>query len=264
MKHILTLILLVTFPTAAFCQNDSLVNMKPQGSDLRIEIAGFGITPGNKEPEKTGNCKELRVKTKEPRVTALLGLASLDFGFNTLTGNLYKDQWAGQGDFLNMVIGKSNRFAWEVAAVNIAFDRKAVCSLTLGVRLSADNYRFYRNITLDNDASGSLMPVDIDHSVKKTKMVTSWVGIPVRLTFRIARDLRISLMASGDVLMNAHTKHKKPKTKDYISGIEPWRVRVGGTITYHKIGIFCDWTATPLFTAGSDAKTLSLGLRIGI
>ena len=49
----------LVFPSAAFGQEDSLVYLRPAGSELRIEAAGFGITLGNKGPaeRKTGQRK---------------------------------------------------------------------------------------------------------------------------------------------------------------------------------------------------------------
>lgn len=264
MKYILTIFLSLSAAVSAFCQTDSLMNMKMQGSELRLEVAGFGITFGNRNISVTDEAVESKRRRTRPRVSASFGIASLDFGFNTLTGDLYKGAWTGKGDFLDTRAGKSIRFAWEPVAVNIALDRRSVCCFSAGLRLSADNYRFTQDITLAPDNAGNLSPVTLDGNIRKSKMTAAWAGIPLRLTFRIAHNLRISLAASGDILMKAHTKYSKPKYKSNIPGLTPWRITAGGTITYHKIGVYCDWTTTPLFKAGSDAKTLSIGLRIGI
>lgn len=48
-RIIIGIALAAVLPFQAFGQNDSLMNIKPQGSELRIEAAGFGITLGNNE-----------------------------------------------------------------------------------------------------------------------------------------------------------------------------------------------------------------------
>ena len=107
-RIIIGIALAAVLPFQAFGQNDSLMNIKPQGSELRIEAAGFGITLGNNEnagfhdPYSPGKHRQARVSTS-------LGIASIDFGFNILNGVSYYGPWSGLGDFLDMRGGKSIR-----------------------------------------------------------------------------------------------------------------------------------------------------------
>ena len=110
---------MVTFGAAA--QNDSIMDIRPQGSELRIEAAGFGITIGQGETPRYSASYHRRAR--QPRVTTSLGIASIDLGFNTLPDVRYYGPWAGQGDFLDIRAGKSIRFAWEPAAVEVSLDR---------------------------------------------------------------------------------------------------------------------------------------------
>lgn len=249
----------------AFSQNDSLMNIMTQGSELRIEAAGFGITLG--QGKAVFSDQDNRpARTRMPRVTTSLGISSLDFGFNALTGLRYTAPWTGHGDFLDMKGGKSIRVAWEPASVRVAVDRKANLLFSAGLRFTADNYMFSAPYTLTRDSNGILMPQALDGYIKKSKITSTYIGVPVRLTWRIARELRISATAAGELLLNAHTKYKKPKVKENIPGLSSWRVLAGGTVTYHRIGIYCDYSITPFFKegTGAEANTISVGLRFGI
>lgn len=264
-RIIIGIALAAVLPFQAFGQNDSLMNIKPQGSELRIEAAGFGITLGNNEnagfhyPYSPGKHRQARVSTS-------LGIASIDFGFNILNGVSYYGPWSGLGDFLDMSGGKSIRLAWEPAAVDIALDSRGCVSLIAGIRLSADNYMFSEPYTLRPDGAGQLMPEKLEGYIKKSKMTAAYIGIPVKLSFRLARTVYLTGYASWDLLLNAHTKYKKPKTKDNLPGISPWKVSAGGCLSVSNIGIYCDYGITPLFKdgTGADAHTISVGIRFGI
>lgn len=247
----------------AFSQSDSLMNIRAQGSELRIEAAGYGITLGTGNPPQYSSSYR---NTGHARVTTSLGIASFDLGFNILDNISYYGPWEGQGDFLDMRGGKSIRVAWEPAAVQIALDKSGIATLTAGIRLSADNYMFSEPYTLRTDNTGTLMPVKLDGYIKKSKLTAAYLGIPLRLSFTIGNKLTVSGYAAGDLLLKAHTKYKKPKTKDSTPGLSPFRVTAGGSLTFGNIGIYCDYGITPLFKngTGSDAHTVSVGLRFGI
>ena len=253
---------MVTFGAAA--QNDSIMDIRPQGSELRIEAAGFGITIGQGETPRYSASYHRRAR--QPRVTTSLGIASIDLGFNTLPDVRYYGPWAGQGDFLDIRAGKSIRFAWEPAAVEVSLDRRGIVSLIGGLRLSADNYMFSEPCTISRNQGGVLMPEKLDGYIKKSKLTATYIGIPVRLSFSVGGKLDITGYASADMLLNAHTKYKKPKVKDNIPGLSPWRISAGGCLTFCNIGIYCDYSITPLFKegTGADAHTVSIGLRFGI
>lgn len=203
---------------------------------------------------------------RQPRIHGKLGIASMDLGFNMLTGVNYYGPWEGQGDFLDMNGWKSIRIVWEPASVEIALDRKGSVSICAGIRLYADNYTFSRPYTISYGSDDIPMPHKIDTYVKKSKITATYIGIPLRLSFRIYDDMRITGYAAGDIMMKAHTKYKRPKTKGNLYCISPWRLSVGGCITYRDIGVYCEYSTSPLFEAGtgSDARTISIGLRFGM
>ena len=201
-----------------------------------------------------------------PRVSGSIGIASLDFGFNILTDAGYYGLWEGRGDFLDMNGWKSVRVAWEPASVAIAIDRQAHVSLAAGIRILADNYTFSRPYTLVYNDMGTVIPREIDGYVKKSKLTATYIGIPIRLSFRIGNDLHITGYAAGNLLLSGRTKYKKPKVKGTVSCFSPLRISAGGSITFNNLGVYCEYSTTPLFKdgTGADVRTVSVGLRFGI
>lgn len=264
-RTIITLIIATAAGLPAFSQNDSIMNIRATGSELRIEAAGFGITLGNGKQPVT-SAERYAEHHRPKRVTTSLGIASLDFGFNSFAGITYTGRWADRGDFLDLNSWKSIRLAWEPASVRVALDRKANVLVSAGLRLTADNYSLANPYTLSTDSEGHLMPEKLEGMIKKSKLTATYIGIPLRLTFRIGRDLRLSAMAAGEVLVNSHTKYKKPKVKNHLSGMNDFRFSTGGSLTYDQIGLYVEYAVSPMFRAGTgaDANTLSIGLRFGI
>lgn len=235
---------------------------KAEGSSLTIGACHYGLnvdSNGISEYYETDS-------SRPPRVSGSVGIASLDFGFNILTDAGYYGLWEGRGDFLDMNGWKSIRVAWEPASVSVALDRKAHVSLVAGIRILADNFTFSRPYTLVTNDAGAAVPLEIDGYVKKSKLTATYIGLPVRLSFLVGNSLHITGYASGDLLLGGHTKYKKPKVKGTVTCFSPWRISVGGSITYSNLGVYCEYSATPLFEAGtgSDTRTISVGFRFGI
>lgn len=251
--------------TANAQKEEEIMKLRPEGNELRVEAAGFGITIGKKatitEDSYYSDCIQYL-----PRVTTRFGIAYMELGFDLMPGTSYSGSWSGMGDVLNLHTAKSIRFAWTPFEAVVRLDRRGTVSFGAGIRFTWDNYRFTRNITLANDITGSLMPVELHGDIVKSKLTQTWLGIPLRLTFHPGGNVRISLTGSPELLLENHTKYKYPKTKSRISGLEQFRFTVGGAITVHKFGIYCNYSVTPLFTPSVpvDANILSIGLIVGI
>lgn len=250
-------------PMKASGQKDSLI-VRAEGSQLRIEAAGFGITLG-KDGSEFSNAYQDK-PYRHSRVSTSLGSASFDLGFNVLTGVDYYGQWEDKGDFLDMHGWRSVRVGWVPIAVEVALDRRGTVSFVAGLKLTADNYMFSQPYTLKENPDGILMPYKLEGNIKKSKLTATYIGIPIQLSFKVSNDVYISGHVCGDLLLKAHTKYKKPKVKDNISGLSPFRLSAGGSISFGCVGIFCDYGITSLFkdNIGADAHTLSIGLRLGL
>ena len=246
-KLLFVLALAFAFTCAASGQEDSLAYLRPSGSELRIEAAGYGITLGNKDAAVQ---KPASRKSGSPaRVSTSFGIASLDIGFNILDNPACYGPWAGIDDFLDL-----------------SLDRRARLLFSTGIRLAFDNYAFSRPYTLTMDDNGSLMPLKLEQIVKKSKFTATYAGIPVKLSVRLAENVCLSGYVTGEILLKSYSKYKKPKVKEELSGFSLWKVTAGGSLTFYKVGIFCDCGIIPLFEGGtgSDVRTVTVGIRLGM
>lgn len=263
-KFILSAALLLgTIFSPLSAQDNTDLNMKSRGSDLVIEFGGYGIVLGEKE--KQISTKEV-VKRVRPRARFHFGIVSMSLGFNSLTNVKYSDSWKAYGDPLELHMGKSIRFVWEVAAVNVPLNYSGSSTFSAGIRFGADNFRFSNPVTLRTAYDGNLMPEPLYGNISKSKMTVSWFGIPMGFHWEIAPELWLSANVTPEIKMEAHTKYKSPKTKATLPGISPVRVLLGGSLTYYNIGIYCDYAPTPFFKdyVGTEANTFSIGIKVGL
>lgn len=244
--------------------DSDLVRIRPEGGELRLEIAGYGITLGNRNREEATETVPAAKRPKQPhRVYGSFGAAAVEIGSAMLVGTDYGTTWADDGDFLALSPEKSFHLACEIFRLRIRLDRDEHWFTALGLRTSYYDLVFNDKITLQS-IDGVIRPEALEPSIKKSKLGVGYFGIPVGIIFS-AQRLNISLYASGELLSASRLKYKKPKEKRNAPGIAPWRWTVGGSITYRKIGIYANYALTPLFkqAAGPETHTLSLGVHLG-
>lgn len=255
--------------------DSDLIRMHPDGSGLRLEIAGYGITLGNRSDKDRsdedrsdyfGNesflAKDFPRKRVRP-VRGSFGLAAVEFGVSTLVDTHYGPTWAGEGDFMEIKPEKSFCFSAEVLKLRILLDRQSHWWLSTGLRVTYNDLVFNGTHTLQR-IDGIVRPVELDPATKKSKLAVGYLSIPLGVTFS-AQRMNITLRATGDLLTTSHYKYKKPNKKEDTSGLTPWQWCVGGVLTYRNVGIYANYALTPLFRhdVGPETHILSMGLYLG-
>jgi hypothetical protein len=110
------------------------------------------------------------------------------------------------------------------------------------------------------------MPSPISGVVKKSKMVTTYVGVGAGFGFKLSRSVKLTLDFNVDALTDSYVKYKNPsKTKYDIGGFNNIRYRAGASISLCDFGIYADYSLTPLLRegVGNDGRVLSIGIRAG-
>lgn len=227
------------------------------GSDIVFELGGFGITLGQAPGGEKQQMKKL------PRVCALF-LDGIELGFNFLTGTDYAAYPAGTGDFLDVQSGKSFHFGITPIGLSVGLDRKRKFEFSTGLRYTVDNYRLSNSgITLGREAD-KVVPVALDEPADKSKMRITSLGIPLQFSFSPIRHLKIALAGYCDFTLGTRAIYKKPKVRGDLYGVNPFQFGVGGSVSYHSIGVYVRYGVTPLFKDGKGPKThpVSVGLSI--
>lgn len=225
--------------------------------DIVFEVGGFGITLG----QAPGGQKQ---KTKKlPRVCGSF-LDGIELGFNFLTGTDYAPYPAGTGDFLDVQSGKSFHFGITPIGLNVGLDRRRRFEFSTGLRYTIDNYRLSNNaITLGREADMTV-PLALDEPADKSKIRITSLGIPLQFSFSPVRHLKVALVGYCDFTLGTRAIYKKPKVRNDLYGVNPFQFGIGGSVSYHSVGVYVRYGVTPLFKDGKGPKThpVSVGLSI--
>lgn len=233
-------------------------------SDFVIQIGGHDITFGQKGKNQhySYSCKDKRYR-KASNNYLTLG-TNIELGFNSLVNTSYSNYPSQYNGFLDLRGGKSIHFGIDLATIYMHLNQSNSLYLGLGMRIDCDNYTFSDNITIKK-IGGTIMPIELDKDYKKSKLTATYFGIPLYLRCNISRGLRLTLNGYADILLNSHTKYKKPKHKENISCLNPVQFGFGGALSYHHLGLYIKYSASPLFKNeyGPKAHLLSAGFAIG-
>lgn len=233
---------------------DELVQLRDGGKDgnMVLEVAGFGLTL-SRTP-----MRELQMNP--PRVWTSF-LSDMEFGFTQLTGVDYSGYTPGQKGFLDQRLGASFHFSIPFMQVCFALNKSRTLSLAIGFQYTVDNYRLISNALTVGNLDGRLVPVSLDPAADKSKIVTSSLGIPVRLNYEPVRNLRLSAVAYSDFTLGADAIVKRPKEKSGVSGFRTYQLGVGASVSYYGFGVYARYGITPVFKSGvgPDCHAVSFG-----
>ena len=85
-----------------------------------------------------------------------------------------------------------------------------------------------------------------------------------QFSFDPVRKLRIAVVGYCDFTLGSNAIYKKPKVKNSLSGLNPVQFGVGGSVSYHGVGVYVRYGVTRLFksSAGPSCHPLSLGVCV--
>lgn len=256
--------------TAMPSPDPEIVQLKSDRGELRLEIAGYGITLGNRDADESkaaGN--EAAAPSEKPekkplkRFHGCFGFTDWEIGIPLLVNTTYGPAWAGEGEFLETSTRKSFSFGYTLLSLRYMLDRSGHWWLSTGVRGNIYDIVLSGKQTI-RYTDGMIHALELDPSTKKSKLSFTTLGIPLMLTCSVS-DFRITLRASGNLYTSYRAVHKKPKEKYELRGVEPWSWNIGGAITYHKIGVSFDYALTPLFRSdvGPETHLFTFGICFG-
>lgn len=256
--------------TAMPSPDPEIVQLKSDRGELRLEIAGYGITLGNRDADESkaaGN--EAAAPSEKPekkplkRFHGCFGFTDWEIGIPLLVNTTYGPAWAGEGEFLETSTRKSFSFGYTLLSLRYMLDRNGHWWLSTGVRGNIYDIVLSGKQTI-RYTDGMIHALELDPSTKKSKLSFTTLGIPLMLTCSVS-DFRITLRASGNLYTSYRAVHKKPKEKYELRGVEPWSWNIGGAITYHKIGVSFDYALTPLFRSdvGPETHLFTFGIYFG-
>jgi len=195
----------------------------------------------------------------------------LDIGINSF---LQDGKFGVSGDesVLELNAGKSFDFNLYVFKQRIGIIQNHV-NLMYGLGFDFSNYGFAQNIQLDkntNPLTVTTLPDDVE--LKRNKLHTTFVNVPLMINFETNRKKSKSFRASAGVyagvLLGGKTKQKDndgdvTKIKDDFN-VNRFRYGVRGEIGVGPINFFANYSLTPMFNEGlgDNLQPLTVGLSV--
>ncbi len=194
--------------------------------------------------------------------------AGLSIGYSDL-GSTSTVSYLGQ---------RGNSLTVNINPVELVLYSRGRFVLSTGLGVELNNFSFSDNMKLAIGADGVLIP-DLSYAaagivLKKSKLSTNYVTVPLLVEFnpsRYRRDIHISGGVVAGALFNSHTKVKYEsagvleKSKGHDLPIE--KLRLGYTLQFgwRSYGIFVRYYPTSIFETnkGPDVGQLTVGLHFG-
>jgi hypothetical protein len=141
-------------------------------------------------------------------------IGTFEIGFNGFraTPGAYSAYPAGEAGFMDLRMGKSIQFTFNMFTFSASLARNNALGVTAAIGFTANNYAFV-DPTAFTKADGMLRPVDAGHALKKAKLNTFAIHLPLALEVNPTRNFFFSAGGYVDLMTGAHMKWKRPKEK---------------------------------------------------
>ena len=191
-------------------------------------------------------------------------LALIELGSNFLVNSDYSMYSPEDANAMQFTNRKSIYCAINLMSMDVQFNPKRTLGLTVGFGFATENYAFANKYTMEY-RDGMMYPVALDDSIKKSKLLASYIHIPVLLDWNIAKGIFISAGVNVDILMNSQLKYKKPKTTiDGIATLNPFQVGITARVGWNKLYGFVNYSLLDMYkqNTGPSAHRMSAGVGL--
>ncbi len=278
MKHTILLLMSATvFATAGAQQVDSQTiylndsqksSLSVNGSDATLSVGGVSLTFG--EPQPVLSIGEFG-KTKNRCKVSFAGidsvsynhLALVELGFCQIVNTDYGAYAAADSGFLDLNNGKSIQMTFNLFTFNTLLNKSRTLGLSIGLGLEVDNFTFSNDLTIKY-ADGMMRPEPIDASYKKSKLVATYLHMPVMLDWNIKKGLFLAAGLNFDLNIGGHTKIKFPKEKYRNCNLNPFDIGATVRLGFHRFYVYGNYSFFEMFKQdrGPKARRMSFGVSL--
>ncbi len=228
---------------------------------VTLGVAGYNINLSKPKINSVTPQSKAEVNTRKRYFT--MG-DHLKLGWANLTPVSYTGYSAEQSDFLDINGGRSCNLQIGLAGLHLGLDRNNVVTFKTGIDIRC-SYYVLNPTTSFNYTEGKIQPLALAAGTKKSKFCVSYAQLPISFLIKPNDDITIGLEGYAGVLLNNYTKSKRPKVKTYgIQGFNPYIYGTSVSLSYKRIGIYCDYSFSELFAPGKGPSTnmFSMGFII--
>lgn len=235
MKTFIYTIALILIPMMALSQNDSsragerardLVKIEENPDRTNVTFPGgsvvvnnFGdtitsITIGRKRFEilEEHNDHSTRIRMVHvPRESFKGHWAGVDLGLNNFFSEPFNSELPQEARFMDLNTGKSVAVGLNLLQYSIGLQRhQQNIGLITGLGLTFNNYRLDSPYILTTDENGNTSYIETERVIKKNKLVTTFLTVPLLLEFQIPTASEHPIFINGGLYggfkLGSHTK----------------------------------------------------------
>jgi hypothetical protein len=189
--------------------------------------------------------------------------AGCEVGFNNYLTDNYNFSLPAGIEYMNLNSGKAMNFNLNFSQLSIGLGRHI--GFVTGLGLSWNNYRFDGNNNIQKDASGNIIEFDPGEPLKKSKLATLYLDLPILFEVQIPTDhQRINIAAGpiGAVKISSHSKmvyeNNDKQKSDGDFSLNMLRYGATARIGYENFEIYGTYYMTPLFKQGKGPNGVDL------
>lgn len=190
-------------------------------------------------------------------------LSLMEFGFCQIVGTDYGAYAAEDRGFMDLNNGKSIHVAFNFVTFNTLLTKSRTLGLSIGLGLSVENYVFSNDLTIKY-ADGMMRPEPIDASYKKSKLVATYLHVPVLLDWNIRRGLFLSAGLNFDLNIGGHTKIKFPKEKYRNCHLNPFNVGATVRLGFQRLYVYGNYSFMEMFKQDQGPKAHRMAVGVGL
>lgn len=148
---------------------------------------------------------------------------------------------------------------------------KHIINLKTGIGIVMNNYRYSKNVTYVNDPNETYITLNKDIDLKKNKLFTEYLTIPVLLhlttnPYHDSKSFHFSAGPTFGLLIKSRTKQKsdkrgKVKNNDPFN-LETFRMGLRTEIGYGPINLYGAYSFTPIHKYGLTQYPFSIGISL--
>lgn len=253
-------------------ENNNQTNVKFPGGSVVVNHFGdtvTSVTIGHKRFEilEDSNHRSTRIRMVHvPRERFKGHWAGVDLGLNNFFSKPFNSELPDDARFMDLNTGKSVAVGLNLLQYNIGLQKNHhTIGLVTGMGLTFNNYRLDSQNILTRDEQGNTSYVVTDRIVKKNKLATTFLTVPLLLEFQIPTSSGYPVFINGGLYsgfkLGSHTKmvysdnNGKEKEKSR-SDLNINSFKYGATIRagYRFVKLYASCDLSRLFQAGQGPE----------
>jgi hypothetical protein len=194
-------------------------------------------------------------------------IGTWEVGFNGFrsTGSSYAAYPAAERGFMELDNGRSFHITANIFTFSTRITRNNALGMTMGIGLSMNDYAFSTQSAYIK-SEGMLRPATVDHTLKKAKLNTVAIHLPLALEVNPSRNFFFSVGGYADLLIGSHMKWKFPKEKLRSPYTNFLHAGVTARVGFRKFYLFGSYDFVEMFRAGRGPalNSYTIGLGFGL